>query len=291
LTQQQSSGGFQLIVDEPHQLNAGQWVRLVQPRAINDGNFKVTTSSHQLLIKDTDYYLNTTTDPWQIQIAPFSQIIVSGATVLVTYDVQPNPSGSYSTISDVAQARLDMWDGLLGFYTRYSHTGNNASSPDFVLENVDQFEVGADLNWKRLRLGANYTDSKSSLFSYQSFVTTESYSVLTTAHYNLSVNLNQQWSFYPPSGGATNATSSLSFYDYRLHFGWTPNSFLDWSTEAGLQQERGGGQDQDLLAFRTYLNWNIGQLRVNLGYEYEDQEYVGTGRTRNFVFLRARRNF
>jgi len=66
---------------------------------------------------------------------------------------------------------------------------------------------------------------------------------------------------------------------------------LDWNAEAGLHQERGGGQDQDLFAARTYLNWNIGKLRVNLGYEYEDQEYVGTGRTRNFVFLRARRTF
>jgi len=290
-TQQQSSGGVLLVTDESHQLNTGQWVRLTQPSDIDDGNFRVTTTSHQLLVEGTDYEMNRTTDPWQIRLLPFSVIIVSGDTVLVTYDVQPNPSGSYTTFSDTAQARLDLWNGLLDFYVHYSHTDNNASSPSFILENLDQFQAGTDFNWKRLRLSANYTDSESSLFSYYSYSTSESYQLLTAARYNVSINLDQQWSFYPANGGATNTTSSLTFYNYRLHLGWTPNGFLDWNAEAGLQQERGGGQDQDLFAARTYLNWNIGKLRVNLGYEYEDQEYVGTGRTRNFVFLRARRTF
>lgn len=109
LTQQDSSGTALLITDESHVLNTGQWVRLNQPRVINDGNFRVTTTGHVLLTEGTDYYVNRSTDPWQIQISPFSLLITSPATVLVTYDIQPNPSGNYSTITDVSQARLDLW--------------------------------------------------------------------------------------------------------------------------------------------------------------------------------------
>jgi hypothetical protein len=291
LTQQQSAGPALLIIDETHQLSTGQWVRLNQPQVVNDGNFKVTTASHILLTEGTDYYVDRTKNPWLIQISPFSLLIASGDNVLVTYDVESNPSGNYSTFSDMSQARLDLWNGRLDFYVRYNQTDNNASTPGFVLENLNQFQAGTDFNWKHLHLGASYTDSQSSLTSYYSYSATESYILLTTLRHNLSINLDQQWGFYPASGGVDNQSSDLTYYNYRLHYGWKPTAILDWSAEAGLQQERGGGQDEDLLAARSYLNWSIGQLKLNLGYEYEDQEYTGTGRVRHFAFLRARRNF
>jgi hypothetical protein len=291
LTQQESSGTALLIPDEAHILNTGQWVRLNHPRDIDDGNFRVTTAGHLLLTEGTDYYVNRTTDPWQIQISPFSLLITSGATVLVTYDVQPNPSGNYSTFTDISQARLDFWKGLMDVYVRYNYTDNNASSPGFVLENIRQFEAGTDFNWKRLHLGANYTDDQSSLFSYYSYSATEAYSLITSSHSSLSLNLNQQWSYYPANGGAASQTRNVSFYNNLLHYEWHPLSILNWSAEVGLQQERGDGLDQDLLAARTYLNWTIGKLDLHLGYEYENQQYVGIGRERNFIFLRARRNF
>jgi len=294
LTEQQSTGSVLLIADEAHQLNTGQWVRLNQPRAIDDGNFRVTTSSHMLLTEGTDYYVDRTKDIWQIQISPFSLLIASGDTVLVTYDIQPNPTGNYSTFTDSSQARLELWNGLMDFYLRYNHTENSASSANFVLENLDQFQAGTDFNWKRLHLGASYNDSRSSLFSYHSYLTTENYSLLAFRHSDLSIYLDQQWSFYPASTATGSKANDITFYNYRLHYGLSPLPGVTWSAEAGLQQQRGGVQAEDLFTFRTYLEWTAGRLKVNLGYEYDNQKYTATtttGQQRHFAFLRFRRNF
>jgi hypothetical protein len=295
LTEQDSAGAVLPIVDEPHQLITGQPVRLNQPQVLNDGNLVIYAVAPGggrgvLLIQGIDYIV-TSQNPWMIMLGSFPVNITSGANVLVSYDVQPNPTGNYATFTEVAQARLELWNNLLDFYVHYDHTENNASSPGFILENLDQFQAGTDFSWKRLRLGASYIDNQSSLFSYSSYATTESYALLTAARYNLSLNFNQEWSYYPATGGTTNQSSDLTFYNYQLHFSWRPTAAVEWTTEAGLQQQRGENQDQDLLAARTYLNWSVGKLKVNLGYEYEDQEYVGTGRFRNFAFVRVRRNF
>ncbi|HTB84859.1 MAG TPA: hypothetical protein VK742_14475 [Candidatus Sulfotelmatobacter sp.] len=288
-TEQESGGTALLVADESHQLTTGMWVPLNQPRDINDSVFKVTTASHVLLTEGTDYYVDRTKDPWLIQISPFSLLITSGATVLVTYDVQPNPSGGYTTVTDNFQARLDLWHGLLDFYARYNQTMNHASSPAFVLLDMDQFQAGTDFNWKNFRLGAGYTDDRSSLFSYYSYNATESYSLNPTLHSRLSFNLGQQWTYYPANGNAM--ASHLTFYDYELHYGWSISSRMDVNAEGGWQQQHGEGINQDMYVGRVYFNWNIGQLRVNLGYEFNEQDNTGIGLQRNYAFLKIRRSF
>ena len=292
LTDQTTSGAALLIPNESHRLDSGVWVRLNQPRVI--AIIVVTADAahgNQPLTENVDYYVDRTRDPWQIQISPFSIIIKSGDTVLVTYTVQPNPSGNYSTLSDQAQIRLDLWNGLLGLYGRYLFTQNYTNSPGFVLEDVQEVQAGADFSWKRLRLDGNYTDRRSSFYDYTYYTLSESYSTRTIRNSTLSIDLHQRWNFYPGNGTVTNQSYEVTYYDAMLRYDWRPVSSLDWSVEAGYEWQRGHSLDQDLFAVRSYLNWNVGKLDVHLGYEYQDQKYVEQSRDRHYVFLRLKRSF
>ena len=298
-TSQSSSGGTQLVPGESHTLPAyPNYVSLNQPQAINDGNFMVTTAGGLLLTEGVapntpgaDYYVDRTTNPWRIQIDQLSLRVTSGDVILVTYDVQPNPSGNYSTLADGSQVRLELWDGLLDFYAQYNQTKNDASSPAFVLLDADQWRAGSDLNWKRMRLSSSYTENHSSLFSYNTFQLGENFQLLATRRSSLSLSFSQQWTHNLATGTAGSQTTDSTFYDYRLHYSLELYPGLYWSSEAGYQQQHGSNLKEDLIVGHTYLEWAAGRLKVNLGYEYDNDTELGSERVRNFFFLRLRRNF
>ena len=290
-TRQSSSGTALVVPNESHTLTSGQWVRLSQPRVISI--ISVTTDAahgSQPLTENVDYYVDRSANPWQIQISSSGIIIHSGDTVAVTYNVQPNPSGSYSTLNNELQLRLDFLDNRLGIYARYNFSDNQADSPDFTLENINEFQAGADFNWHHLRLDAVYTDRQSSFYSYQSIAFSEGYTLLASARHSAGIDFRQQWSGYP-NNGATNQNQNATFYSFTGRYEWHPTSRLSWSNEAGYELQRGLGLDQNLLVARSYLAWRVGKLDMHFGYEYQNQEYTGETRERNFLFLRMRRDF
>ncbi len=293
-TGQSSSGSVLAIQNEAHTLTSGQWVPLGQPNVLAITG--VTTSAalgNRPLTENTDYYVNRSVNPWLIEISPASIIITSGAGVLVTYEVAPNPSGDYSTVADQVQLRLDLFDNLVGLYARYDNTENSSSAADFVLENVSEFQAGTDFRWRGVRLSANYTDRQSSLNNYNSFSTAEGYTLLSSARDSAGIDFRQQWSSYPNSGGAgsTNQSQSATYYSYTVRYDFHPGGRFKWSSEAGYEQQRGYGLDENLIVARSSLTWRVGKLDMNLGYEYQEQTYTAEMRERNFFYLRMRRNF
>lgn len=283
---QHSTGPALLLADESLTLTNFP-VRLNQPRVIAISTV-LDAATHIPLHENVDYTVIKLGEVWQLQ-----GILASphyGHTALVTYTVQPNPTGSYSTFTDQAQARLDLWNGLVGIYSRYSFTDNHANSPGFVLENVEEFQAGVDFSRRGLRLDANYLDRRSSLFSYHAYNLLESYTRHLCPESTLGVDLHQRWSFYP-GNSANNQSYNVTYYDYMLRYDWHPVSSINWSAEAGYEQQRGNGLDQDLFVARTYLNWLVGKLNIHLGYEYQDQKFTAETRSRHFVFMRMQRNF
>src|SRR5208283_902054 len=104
LTDQQTSGSEQVIANESDPVPATGLVPLKQPREISITS--VTDSAGTItLLPGLDYTVNQTTDPWQIQILNSPTIIANhilsgSAAILVTYTIQSNPSGSYSTFNN-----------------------------------------------------------------------------------------------------------------------------------------------------------------------------------------------
>ena len=289
-TEQDSSGDRQLISNEAHQVPLSYSFFLNNPR---DVTFVSLTDSSGAItyVSGTDYTVITATDPWQIQIFNSGpNHIAVNATVRANYIVQPNPTGSYSTVNNLTEFRLDFWHHHAGIYASYFFNDNQSSSPDFVLDNTAEFRAGGDFNWKRLRLGTTYTDRQTSFYDYQSISLSENYTLLSTHKNSAGLNFYQLWTTYA-NGGATNQNQNVSYYSFTGNYEWHPVSGFNWNNEAGYQQQRGNGLDQDFIVFRSYLNWFIGKLNVHLGYEYEHQGYTAETRERNFVFLRVRRNF
>ena len=211
----------------------------------------------------------------------------------VTYIAQANPSGSYSVFNYSGQVELRFWNDRAGIHAGYSLTRNGADTAGFILQDTEEYQAGADVGYRGLQLGANYTDQHSSFYSYQNIALSENYSMPVFSHSTVGINCNQQWSIYPSDGGTTttNQAQNLAFYSYMLHYDWHPEGRFSLNTEAGLQQERGGQNDQDLFAARIYMDWSINKLEIHLGYQHENQQFSNETRERDYVFLRMRRNF
>ena len=291
VTDQQTTGTEQFIADEsyavPH--TGPMIIRLKLPREISISSVK----KNNIELDPSEWQAIKTTDPWQIQFfnTPINNIQPDDA-ITVSYTVEANPSGSYSTFGNNCHVSLRFWHDRAEIYASYNFTINQADSPDFLLQDVQSFEAGADFEWHNVRLRGSYTDQRSTLYDYQSLNLSEGYSTPISLHSSIGVDLNQQWSIYPPgSGTSTNQTQTASFYNFMAHYNWHPVGVFNWSAEAGYQQQSGIGYDQDLFAARTYFNWSIGKLEMHLGYEHDNQEYVAETRERDFVFLRMRRNF
>lgn len=293
VTHQDVTGSQLLIANESHTVptSGPTVITLSQPRDLSV--ISVTDANGTPLSQGTDYTVSTATDPWQIQITPAGLgKVPPGSTVLVTYTIQSNPSGSYSIFADNASFSIRFWQDRAEVYARYNFTDNQANSPDFLLQNVHEFETGASCGWNGLQVAASYTDHNSTLYDYTSYTLSEGYSMPVLEHSTAGIDLSQQWTHYPAgSGTVTNQAQNAVFYNYMLHYAWQPVAAMNWNAEVGYQQQRGLGFDEDLFAARTYFNWTVGRLEMRLGYVHEYQEYTSEIRERDFVFLRMRRNF
>ncbi len=290
-TSQDSTGSQQFISDEAHSIPTigPMIIRLKQPRDLSITSVK----KNNLELDPSEWHVNQASDPWQIQFftSPISNV-QPGDTVTISYTAQSNPSGSYSTVTDNCRASLRFWDDRAEIYASYNVTVNQASSDEFLLQNFNAFEIGADCEWHDFHASGSYTDQRSTLYDFQSLTFNQGYATPISSHSTVGVELSEQWNVYPPgSGTSTNATQTGSFYSLMTHYNWHPTSSFTWNIEAGYQRQAGLGYDQNLFAARTYLNWNIGKLELHLGFEHDDQEYVAEKRQREFVYLRMRRNF
>jgi len=291
LTDQQSSGGELIIPEESYTIPAvgPLIIRLNTP---TDQSITSITKNNAPLDAN-EWTAITTSNPWQIQFfSGGAHSIKNGDAIVITYVVQPNPSGNYSTFNYTGEIGLRFWHDQAGIRAGYMTTENNSDSQGFALQNIEQYQLGADVSWHGLHADASYTDQHSTFYSYQNFGFSESYSMAVSSHSTVGINLNQQWNIFPAGSGAfTNQTQNIAFYSYMLHYDWHPLGALSLNAEAGLQQQRGSLDDQDLFAARVYLNWMVSKLEFHLGYEHENRQYVNDVYTRDYIFLRMRRSF
>jgi len=292
-TEQQASGNVQDGPPESYSIpqSGPMLIRLNRPRDIQIDPGGITKNGVPL--QPAEYSVITATDPWQIQFYSGGlNSITNGDTIVVTYASQVNPSGGYSVLTYAGMVGLRFWNEQAGIRAGYNVTRNQTDSSEFVLQNVREFLAGADVTWHGFHLDGSYTDQKSSLYSFRSYSLDESYTMPVGLHSTVGINLNQQWSVFPPGSGVfTNKTENLAFYSYMLHYDWHPAGAFSLNAEAGLQQVRGGLDKQDLFAARVYLNWMFNKLEIHAGYQHENRQYPTEDYQRDYFFLRMRRNF
>jgi len=291
-TDQEASGSQTTIDNESHVVPSTGVVMLDQPNALEVVTVFYGTTP---LIPGVsgDYTVNQTSNPWQILInfgGPSH--VPPGATILVTYNIQSNPTGTYSTLANQSKVTVSFFNDMADVYVGYNLTQNQASSPDFLLQNLNQFQTGADFHWRGLSLSGNYTDTKSTLYDSTAYNLGENYTLATFLRTRVGVNFSQEWDRYTYTTALPgNENQYSTYYNFMVFCEWHPTVHLSWDTEAGLQRAMGSQVNQNLFAVRTYLNWTVGKLEVHLGYEYENNRYTSQLMNSNYAFFRIRRYF
>ena len=289
-TDQEVSGSQNVIANESHTVPNTGLIMLDQPNILS---IQSVTDSSGIPLLPAYYTVIRTTNPWQIQII-FGGLnpIHPGQTIQVTYTVQSNPTGTYTTLGNQSKVTLSFFNDMADVYVGYNLTLNQASSPDFVLQNMRQFQTGADFHWGGFSVSANYLDTISTLYDSTAYNLGESYGVPLSPRARVGVNFTQQWDYYTYAMAIPgNENQYSTFYNFMVFCDWRPTMHLSWNTEAGLQRAIGSQISQNFFAARTYLNWNIGKLEVHLGYSFENQKYTSQTMSSNYAFFRIRRYF
>jgi hypothetical protein len=295
-TMQTSSGGVLPVFDESHAVGVGGLLLtpLNLPRVVSITAVIYQDGINQLPLVSGDYDILTAGELTRLQLTPSGLAKLAAASppatsVKVSYTVQPNPSGNYSTFNNQTEIRLGFWKQRASIFVRYTFNDNQADTAGFVLDNYNELQAGGDLSWNRLRLNATYTDRHSSLYGYQSLTTTENWTVFSSFKDTFALDFNQQWNRFDNGGGSS--ASDLAYYAFTAHYGWHPLDWLNWQNEIGYELQRGSGSERDDIVARSHLTATLGKLEMNLGYEYENQKYTGETRGRNFAYIRLKRNF
>ena len=286
--EERSAPGF--ILGEAHTLGGTGLTFLNQPRVFRNsiivrGNdvFGV----FRTFSEGIDYTVQEIGLSTALQRNPGSSI-PDGGQVTVDYQVAPQAGAGFSdnfqTLANQLLIRLDLWHNLLGIYGRLN-TLENYGGEQFILQDYNDKVAGMDVNWRFVRAGAEYEIFDSNLVPFRATRLFQNFSFQPMEDLTLGVDFNESWTTY------TEARRELASYQAIARCRWALTSALSWIAEGGVRLQRGEGFDQTLTTARTALDFRYGQLSAQLGYDFQDEDFLGELRQRHFVFLRARRSF
>jgi hypothetical protein len=211
--------------------------------------------------------------------------IPSGATVLVSYNAAPSPSGSYDTVNGLLQVRLDFWNGLLGIYGR-ANSIQNRGTPGLVVQDLNAVAVGVDTSWRFFRAGGECEIYDSSFSSYRAIRFYQSFFFRPSDASSLNFDFTESWTRYLDADRDEWLYSFISRYHHRLTYR------LGADIEAGVSQRYGPGVDQTLAAFRPGLEFAMGKLTAKIGYDLEYERFLNSEeRLKHMFFVRLKRTF
>ena len=186
-----------------------------------------------------------------------------------TYSSSGTGSGSYDTMNEIFQIRMDLWDGLLGLYGRVNAIQNSGWA-GLVLNNLTSYAVGADTAWHFLRAGLEYDVYDSNLSTYNSVRLYQNLSFRPSPVSQLSFGFAESWTTY--SG---NNSSEQQMYSFINRYHRTLSRHWGFDLEDGVSQQNGGGTDQTLVTVRPGLEFAKGKFSLRMGYDFEYSRYLG----------------
>jgi hypothetical protein len=265
-------------------LRDGDVTFLKQPGVTAVLNVRDPTGSTNY-VEGVDYVLITRGELTQIERVLTSTILLNGMTVLVDYTAAAQGSGTFSTLSEFFQVRLDLWRHLLGLYSRLSVVENYTTDAQFILEDYVATQSGLDVSWHWLRAGAEYETHDSNLIEYYSRGLYQSAFFKPGDGTTLSLDLRERWTEFPSDHRNQVDYSFLTRLSMRL----LPRMLV--SLQGGVRWQQSAGYDQKQAVARTEFNYMIGKLRLLVGYEFNNDQVQGELRDRHLGYLRVRRSF
>jgi hypothetical protein len=237
-------------------------------------------------VKDRDYTLTLLGGRTVLQLMVANPVGLTRDTALVVdYEASAQGSGTIDGEYTDAQIRLDLFSGMLGLYARYNdqeHTGSRG----IIVEDVTTTTFGTDFHYRWFRAGAEYQIYEATFSTYDAVRLYQSFAITGDDQSSFSVTFSEGMTEYENARGREEYYSMIS----RYHQQFTRR--LGFDLDAGFSQRFGTVGEQTLAAVRPTLNYNIGQLSVRMGYEFEYRESQSSEeRFRHMLTFRARRSF
>jgi len=284
-----SQSGSQVpVIDEPDkfQTTLGNTFPLKEPNVIQSSIAIYSDTLHtKQYVEGIDYSVSQNGQLTYITRLTGISTIPQGTTVYVSYNYNTSPSGSYDTISEGFQVRLDFFNGLLGVYGNVNSV-QNSGSVGVVVQDLTSYEAGADVSWRFLRAGAEYQIYDSTFSSYTAARLYQTLNFVPDSESSLSFSFAESWTTYLENGRDEAVLSFINHYHRRLSRHW------GFDFEDGISETSGAGADQTVASIRPDLEFAIGKFSLKVSYEMQYQEYLATQQTFQQMFtLRARRSF
>ncbi|MEY4386434.1 MAG: hypothetical protein RLY20_1717 [Verrucomicrobiota bacterium] len=284
-TDVQSSGGLIPVIDEQHVFgSSGQPITLRQPNIIQS-TIVVTDNSHLPpggYIAGLDYNIIQNGQFTLIERPVGSRVPDS---VLISYNFEASPSGSYDTVNNACGLRFDFFDNHWSVYTRYSLTHNDGAE-NLVVQDLNLFVLGTEGHWKALRAGVEFEIYDSSLAPYDSLRFFQSLTFAPAQRSRLGFNFTETLMNYEQANRADqNYTATVNYNQaFTRH--------LNFDVETGVSQRIGEGVDQTLAVFRPQVQYSSGKFSASIGYDLNYDEYLSSQtRIRNLAYIRLRKDF
>jgi hypothetical protein len=291
-TDQQNTGGTLIQVDESHSFPSGSGsggpidTFFLNLPFVDETSIVITDDQNTLppYHEGIDYTVSRNGFLTLIRRTGTSTIPL-GTTVLVDYRAEASPSGQYDTLTGLFQVRIDFWDGLLGIYGRLNSVQNHGS-PNLIVQDINSFAFGADVNWRWLHAGAEYELYDSTFSSYRTMRLFESLAFKPDDVSTLNFDFVQSYTEYLDANRDEQNYSFISRYRRRM------TRHLGMDVEGGVSMRIGEGVDQTLAALRPGMEFRMGQLTIKAGYDFEYAKFLGSEeRVKHLVSIRARRSF
>jgi hypothetical protein len=216
---------------------------------------------------------------------PFGSSIATNAPVLVSYQAQPSPSGSYETLSESFEARLEFWDNLLGFYGRINASLNNAPE-NMRVQDIISYTVGSDVTYHWFHAGLEYNIYDSTDSDYESARAYQSAGFQPDSASSLNLDLTEAWINYT----SAHRDEEDVVFTTRYHRALSQHFSLD--TSAGVAWRNGKGADQTIATFRSALKYVIGRTTLDAGYDYGYNLFLNNEEQQTHTFfVRLKRYF
>ncbi len=278
-----SEGMTMNILNEPHVMNEDQVVLLASPM-IDPTSIRVTDmSGSTIYVQDLDYSVIQHGAYTEIRRIPGGRI-PKGSSVAVDYSANQQPSSSFTSYSDNVRFRIDFWNGLLGFYGRWSSVSYDGGE-NLMLRTIDDKTVGIDSSWRWLRAGVEYQTVEANSAPYNRFRIFEGVQFQIGDGTSLGVDVDQSWARYPDDN------LSETVYGAILRLRQRFNSQFTWDIEGGVRKDETSTYNRQIATTRTELNWSVAKLSVKVGYAFNTQDYGTELSDRHIAYVRIRRTF
>ena len=282
----QNVSGNNHTINESHTLKDNQ-VTFLNERNIDTSAVVVTDPGHTVIYSQgSDYELIDRGGVVEIRRVTGGRI-PDGGTVLVSYPSVAKQAGSFSTTQNNANFRLDLWQSLLGLYGGYNEALTRDNGAGVMEEDLTSWLLGIDSSYAYLRVGAEHQDYQSNFTSYKSD------RLFQELYYNLSeissarLVCDQTWTTYGDSADSLRTQSYVARYHASL------NRSLSFEASTGVrfrQRAIDASNTRDLFA-SSMITYYIGLTRINLYYDLQDQDALGTATRRQTITLNLRRSF